>query len=966
MFALGNQITRNEKYFSEYTAKLKTVESQENSNGSSLSKLKSSFAALGEKAQSSGSGIKKTFSDLKGVIGGFTAGVLASLSVNTIVTAVDLAEKTTAQMSAVLKSTGGVAGVTAKQLGDLATAQAKVTTFSGSTTKQAENMLLTFTNIKGSVFPQTIKAAEDMATAMGTSATDAAKTLGKAMNDPAEGLSKLTKQGVTFTDAQQKQIKAMQESGDVAGAQTLILQELEKEFGGSAAAAGSTMTGQIQIMKNNMSDAGVQVAQSLMPIAQTILPMIIQVAQNVAAFITSHKAQIQGDVKEVTDVIKNVFTFITTHGPLIEGIIVGLGSAFAGLKIATIIGGVIVKINAAKKAIEDVGGAAKGANIFAKMFGFSPQILLIIAAIALLAFGIYELVTHWKQVTTAVQAFGEGALGVLNVVKNAIVGLFGGIGAWFAGVFTGAVNGIKTAFGAVIGFFAGIGGGIKDGVSDTVNGIKSVFSSIAGFFSNIGDAIKNAITGAFNFISDFFHAFVEGWDNGFVAMQTAPESVAAAIAEVFNDVFTFFKNIFTSIGNAASAPFKKIIDAVQQIATGVRQVFGGFATLLKDLLVGPFLLLFDVLGGLFTGNWGRLGQDATKLLAQMSGAIHVILQGIYNIFVGIFNAIREAVITIFTAIAATPGAVLNAMVIFVRTILIAFRDEVSAIWNAMLLASTTVWNALTAAAQATFNGLVIFIQTIIDSIVSAWNIVVSFFWSLPGNIENAMSAIGNGIRNVWDGIVEFFSNLPDTIGNIMNTIGSWVRSVWDGLVGFVASIPGRFMFSLSSLGGAVRSGFQDAISFITGLPSEALKWGSDIIDGIVNGIKNAAGAVGKAVQGVAQDIRSFLHFSKPDTGPLADFDTYMPDMMSTMAQGITANSGKLRAAAASAASALSGSLQSNAIPAIAAAHRKSVVQSIDNSVTKAPVININGPVNVQSKGSQSSTLQQLQFLSDLS
>ena len=77
----------------------------------------------------------------------------------------------------------------------------------------------------------------DLAQAMGGAPKDAAIQLGKALNDPIKGISALTRIGVTFTDEQKAQIKTMQEAGDMAGAQGVILAELNKEFGGSAQAA---------------------------------------------------------------------------------------------------------------------------------------------------------------------------------------------------------------------------------------------------------------------------------------------------------------------------------------------------------------------------------------------------------------------------------------------------------------------------------------------------------------------------------------------------------------------------------------------------------------------------------------------------------------------------------------------------------------------------------------------------------
>lgn len=324
MFSMEGKITSTNASLKKYDSQLKTVEKQEKENTSSLSKFKTGLVNLASQSQKSTSSISSHFGSLKGVIAGFATGLVSSLSLTSIISATDTASKTTAQMEAVLKSTGGAAGMTKEQLEQLAAAQAKVTTYSAGTTKQAENMLLTFTNIKSNVFPQTVKATEDMATAMHMDATDAAKTLGKALNDPAAGLSKLTKQGVTFTAQQKEQIKAMQAAGDTAGAQKIILAELNKEFGGSAEAAGKTLPGQIEIMKNSLKDAGVTIAKALMPIITDIMPSIVKGAQDIAGFITAHKSEIQDAISGVAKVVKDIFNFVETHGPLIKGLIIGV------------------------------------------------------------------------------------------------------------------------------------------------------------------------------------------------------------------------------------------------------------------------------------------------------------------------------------------------------------------------------------------------------------------------------------------------------------------------------------------------------------------------------------------------------------------------------------------------------------------------------------------------------------------
>jgi len=158
-----------------------------------------------------------------------------------------MAEKKVAQ---VIKSTGGAAGVSLQATKDLSSELQSMTNFGDEAILTGEHMLLTFTNIGSDVFPQATETILNMATATGTDLKSSAVQLGKALNDPIKGISALTEVGVTFTNEQKKQIKAMQEAGDMAGAQKVILAELGKEFGGLAAAAADPFT-QIE---NSFSD----------------------------------------------------------------------------------------------------------------------------------------------------------------------------------------------------------------------------------------------------------------------------------------------------------------------------------------------------------------------------------------------------------------------------------------------------------------------------------------------------------------------------------------------------------------------------------------------------------------------------------------------------------------------------------------------------------------------------------------
>jgi hypothetical protein len=183
-----------------------------------------------------------------------------------------------AQLNSVLKSTGGIAGVTADEINKLSSSLQKTTRFSDEQIGSAQNMLLTFTNIGKNVFPDTTKAVLDMATAMGTDLKSTAIQVGKAMQDPTLGAAALQRVGVRLTDSQKDLVKSLQDTGDMAGAQAIILGELQREFGGSAEAAGKTFAGQLDIARNSLDDImesiGGVIAEGLTPFVEKLKPLV--------------------------------------------------------------------------------------------------------------------------------------------------------------------------------------------------------------------------------------------------------------------------------------------------------------------------------------------------------------------------------------------------------------------------------------------------------------------------------------------------------------------------------------------------------------------------------------------------------------------------------------------------------------------------------------------------------------------
>lgn len=164
------------------------------------------------------------------------------------------AEAAAFQLEARLKSTGGVVGFTSDQLKGMARSLQSVTAYGDDAIIEMQNLLLTFTNLRGGQFAEAQEAVLNMATAMGTDLKSAAMQLGKALNDPAGQMSALARSGVILSDSQKQLIKDFTESGNIAAAQGVILKELQTEFGGAARAAAQGLGGSLKQLQNAWGD----------------------------------------------------------------------------------------------------------------------------------------------------------------------------------------------------------------------------------------------------------------------------------------------------------------------------------------------------------------------------------------------------------------------------------------------------------------------------------------------------------------------------------------------------------------------------------------------------------------------------------------------------------------------------------------------------------------------------------------
>ena len=334
------------------TENIQVIISAENKTGAALNDVGAGFGRLrtvaGGLATAVGTGLVASF------------GALVAVGKD----AVNSANESAAvqkQLEAVLKSTHGAAGLFIEDLNDQAEALQNMTTYSDEAVGSAQAMLLTFTNVKGPIFQESISTILDMSTAMGTDLKGSAIQLGKALNDPIGGISSLSRVGVNFTEDQKQMIETLVKSGKTMEAQKIILNELAVEFGGSASAQAETFEGKM-IKLNNAVDGMKETVGNA--IITALLPFIEQLTNWVQ----------KDETKElIADITSKFAQFAAPLGPLIAkslpilinilsillGVILALGDAFNAT--ANFLGTLIFKVMQAVdwfKKLKDSAGAA--------------------------------------------------------------------------------------------------------------------------------------------------------------------------------------------------------------------------------------------------------------------------------------------------------------------------------------------------------------------------------------------------------------------------------------------------------------------------------------------------------------------------------------------------------------------------------------------------------------------------------
>jgi hypothetical protein len=412
------------------------------------------------------------------------AGIAGAAGVGFLVKQFEDSNKIAKQTQAVLKSTGGEANVTAKQVSNLATAISRKTGIDDEAVQSSENMLLTFTNVRNEVgkgnniFTRATRTVQDMSVALGQDGKSSAIQLGKALNDPIKGITALQRVGVSFTADQKKQITALVDSGHAMQAQKLILRELNKEFGGSAAAQ-ATPFDKLKVSAGNLAETlGGHLAPILGKAANALNKFLnqmqdgtgaggkfVSIVRGVAAAVGKSVGRISDYWRDMTAAVRG---FIHRNQDTIDA----LGKAVSNIA------------KAIKAVIENVLIPA-----FKKWFAGMKQVVS--GALEVLG-GLIKFISN-----VFAGRWGKAWEGLKEIVKGAFKAFTGVIKTFVTTAFSLAKNIGSALVKGILAGLAGLGKALANKVGSAIKGIPGAISGAAqsvgkALISPFGDGVGKA------------------------------------------------------------------------------------------------------------------------------------------------------------------------------------------------------------------------------------------------------------------------------------------------------------------------------------------------------------------------------------------------------------------------------------------------------------------------------------------
>lgn len=484
-------------------------------------------------------------------------------------------------------------------------------------------------------------------------------------------------------------------------------------------------------------------------------------------------------------------------------------------------------------------------------------------------------------------------------------------------------------------------------------------SALEGLAISFGELLMPTIKQIVGWVQKFVD-----WLNGMNDGTKKVIMTVALLAAALGPVLIVIGKVISAVGT--------IMTVVPKIAGVINTVKGAFAALNTTMLANPITLIIAAIAALVAAfiylwnNCDGFRQFWIDLWENVKQTAVTVWNAIKEFFAQVWETIKTIFSTVFEVIKTLVTTYFNLYKTIIQTVFNTVKTVITTIWEAIKGVFTTVFNAIKTLVTMYFNIYKTIIQTVLTIIqtviTTVWNTIKTVITTVLNAIQTIFSTVWNAIKTIIIAVVGAikglitgdFTAVKNSITTIMNTIKSTISTIWNTIKSTISTVLGAIKGAVTSVFSgivnavksamgnvlsAVKSGFSNVKNHITGLASQAFTWGRDLVMGIVNGIRSCIGAVADAASSVASKIRSFLHFSVPDEGPLTDYESWMPDFMDGLAKGIEKSRGMIQKAVkdVSADMIISPDVKTGADLSVAGNDRNSTEQS-------GAVHNISGPL----------------------
>ena len=380
---------------------------------------------------------------------------------------------------------------------------------------------------------------------------------------------------------------------------------------------------------------------------------------------------------------------------------------------------------------------------------------------------------------------------------------------------------------------------------------------------------------------------IEPLINNLVAsVEGSMNNLLPVIERALNGVVDLIGKLAPIIAERLPALLNQLVPPLINAATQLITVLGQNLPTMIETILPPLL---QAVTALIVALAQNLPQILQVLITQLPTIVSSIGRAILEAAPALLEVGKQLLLTLWQGFKDTFPEAHNGLMEFI--------DKVKEIWQGLKDAFNAAleWLSPVIEGVKTFLGglreyisaVIEFIGSIITGFIEKHKTGIDMFIStIKTIIEIAVNTIKTIVSTNIENIKTVISTVLNVIGNLFKAFASVLKGDWGAAWDYVKQAASSAVDGVKN----IFSNLKNALSnILSGIVSSMRNWGADMINSFVSGIQSKISAVTDAVSGVASKVKSFLHFSEPDVGPLADFSTYAPDMMKLFAKGIADN-----------------------------------------------------------------------------